>query len=1650
MKAGINLEAGGSRICSLYLKSSGENGPVALNTESTDESMLKGDEEVFVTCHKEVDCGDKKIAIIGLSDGTLKLFDVSFPDIEKEAPLESSFSTKLCEDEINEIKDVKIHEYKNRSQNGNAKLRYKTGLKIEDNGSFDWYLEDDWGSVWGWEESDVVTEIEKDDVDVESLTNYPQINISSNDQVKKFIDMAILLSTSTTSKEEVETPSNSDNARYVRPKVQHISLFLRGIIVEKDKYKTEEKNPTMFGAAMQMRKKMASGHDMYLSMKSIIAWSRLKEVVRYIDIPMSKEATEEDGLEYPIIQASFFMSKQPQRHEVSTKSIKIKCLNGETKYNIFNCKYNGDLNVVTILNNGRICVLPKPIIKDGISDRMAILSNETMATSNHQKIKTSCTKCDGWNSDSIATWAQYPLNDTCFVTYINNPQCCSYLSFWEYQEEDKNLSRNFIITDLIEDPNYWPYQNDSERRFPIIVYMTIVHLLKKTYAVLAISPDGKSSNGLPQKSSLFVTEIPTPDTSLSSIKTCFDNFNTKPTRKLYANGKLEIFDIIFEVKSCPPHFQEYFACRHMSQGVSIWTVKGAQLRWIPSQSNFSGVLPMPCFVSRKHESMATYSLSYVWQSKDMRHWIIDIIDVFEGRKDYIQLILNGHSGHNIGHIYYLPLENDSTKHSFSNVSPSFSPNKMIEKNPIKRKWSNALKKNTITTESQFVSDKKIRLGGLVESRKNENGIASFAVQKNCFPLTNVMNIFNEKLVSNSVDPDKNIYSSVLSTLSLEEGTVKMWAFDEPQVSAPDLQENHEGSDKGTSCNESFPSSVGRCPIHKKNNSNLVDVDGSNMRKTKISSITSISYHSKHKQLKYNQQDLSSLEVKGQHKEKIIGELVFILNENGRLSVSKFLQQHESSKTHPQKNAELFNLYNNHWEFAKQQRNAQGGEGEEKNQTRRRTKMAKAQQYCLECSCSYTAMNNETEKMRLLMLLGKEYKEAKKDKEKINSSSNVGSKCPKNDKSKQGCPTADEENQNKYKNSESLNLDNLLVMNEKKKKMLQTLREEGLGKMTSLSAVHISSFNGSTFCPFNIRERNDEENQVNSEEGILFQDDTENFSNNISKPQQNSTSSDDDENKSKSLSSWTKNSEKAASKLKRSRKRPATKKLPSEGVKKTQIRDNRNDRASKDVESISRTDNQVAIHGNNNQLTPKINKVDICIAQSVETSNLGSKELPLSMDHRKSHRYTFNGSTTIQENTNKSKNDQVENKQVDKNDSFDIDGSGHDDSSNPFVIFITTSIPPMHPNIPSFIIWSYDIMMDDVDGEKRRQKCCYDDDRLVFENEQSTQKIEECMFVSKITPIDVVPYGNMYSHDNNKGTIRWDNLSKVYHEFREKPPLALCSDIKIVQKSRKHYTNMMSLNEVHVWVILGLENGDILEYNFDMVLIQGVTYPIWTITSDLQKDTVCRKFCYSKCDRILSLHYQGPNEYLIFGNLQTKEQRTNENFVVCTSSEEMFLQSNFEDSIMNTQNIHPKLLQLLSVDNCVLSPTIRSYKLENSNKKGSKLIIHGSKDGSIYIYEACPLTQKVSNLSQSSESLQFRVKKVGQYFCGKFNGSEIISCVFVQDLGSVLSDDAATAHTWNDTVATSQVDILSGMETIGYIIAGNKNGRLFLLKILKFL
>ena len=62
---------------------------------------------------------------------------------------------------------------------------------------------------------------------------------------------------------------------------------------------------------------------------------------------------------------------------------------------------------------------------------------------------------------------------------------------------------------------------------------------------------------------------------------------------------------------------------------------------------------------------------------------------------------------------------------------------------------------------------------------------------------------------------------------------------------------------------------------------------------------------------------------------------------------------------------------------------------------------------------------------------------------------------------------------------------------------------------------------------------------------------------------------------------------------------------------------------------------------------------------------------------------------------------------------DMNGScsrGHDYHNYSFVIFITTSFQRMYPYSPLFIIWSYDIMMDDQDteeGQRERQKSCYD-------------------------------------------------------------------------------------------------------------------------------------------------------------------------------------------------------------------------------------------------------------------------------------------------------------------------------------------------------
>merc|ERR1712198_499092 len=88
----------------------------------------------------------------------------------------------------------------------------------------------------------------------------------------------------------------------------------------------------------------------------------------------------------------------------------------------------------------------------------------------------------------------------------------------------------------------------------------------------------------------------------------------------------------------------------------------------------------------------------------------------------------------------------------------------------------------------------------------------------------------------------------------------------------------------------------------------------------------------------------SLEDDNQHQNKenrLMDNLIFILNEDGRMVVTKFFS--ENSTDHQQRGQtknkdELLNCDHNHWEFAKHRRNTEDKQGEEKrSQTRKRSR-----------------------------------------------------------------------------------------------------------------------------------------------------------------------------------------------------------------------------------------------------------------------------------------------------------------------------------------------------------------------------------------------------------------------------------------------------------------------------------------------------------------------------------------------------------------------------------------------------------------------------------------------------------------------------------------------------------------------------------------
>ena len=183
----------------------------------------------------------------------------------------------------------------------------------------------------------------------------------------------------------------------------------------------------------------------------------------------------------------------------------------------------------------------------------------------------------------------------------------------------------------------------------------------------------------------------------------------------------------------------------------------------------------------------------------------------------------------------------------------------------------------------------------------------------------------------------------------------------------------------------------------------------------------------------------------------------------------------------------------------------------------------------------------------------------------------------------------------------------------------------------------------------------------------------------------------------------------------------------------------------------------------------------------------------------------------QEEINKSRNDHVHSQKAIT--SFDNDDCGHDNNYS-FVIFVTTSSLKMHHNSPSFTIWSYDIMMDDLNAVKR-PKSCYNSSSFEKGETQKGKEYVSYLDHLRIALIDIIPYGN---HNGDKVT----SSHETHHQ-----PLALCTDIKIVER-KKEPTCIQdsSIKAITVKILLGLENGDVLEYSFDMSLTVGLSNLFW--------------------------------------------------------------------------------------------------------------------------------------------------------------------------------------------------------------------------------
>ena len=1703
LKGSIDVELSTSRISCLEF---GTESQIRDNTENERVFEVRNNHNydtrtnVFVTCHKRMEWKDRKILIVGYSDGTLKVFDAHSRDKDTGA-LICTFNIQLCKNAIKSIDDVKIAEPKKIDKNHEK----DTSLDIKEDGSFKWI-------------SGLFDDTDSSDTDDEQPLDL--LNVET------YVEMAILVSTETTQEEDMKENSGSylekDTTAYLRPTTQCFSLFLHGMAMEKGKY-TVDKGENKNDAAMQMMK-IASGHDMYLSMGSIIVWSRLKKVVRYIDIPMLIGATKEE-IKSPISKALFFMTNQHQRQCVSSKSypkVLEEEKNNEKPGEVFELQYLQDIMVASILENGRMKVYPTTSINnDDKSDEWpTIFLNEGVSidicNNSKEVVEIDFEDCDeacNCREDvNVVAVSLSPMKKDCFLT-LSNPNCCLSLNFWEHRNRTTIelgtkhcLQKYFSMRKFIQE-SYWPYETDLEQQMPILVCMTVVYLFKKCYAVIVFSPNKDTPNTMRKKSSLFVTEIPTPiergnandPSSWADIlkqPSKLSKFKGKEkTRKLYVNENSEISDTITDVRSCPPYFEEYFACFHTSKGVSVWTVKGSQLKWI-SCPTYLSELPFtsaPYFTSsytssyhRKNDSnclcylcneggasfkrmsnthallsLATFTMSYV-KKFEGGNFGVDIINVFSGNTNH-RPYLHGHSGR-VGNISSIPIINlDSTSSSTHNV-----------RNAIKRKWNN---------ESQFTLDKKRRIG--FGSTQNEKSITALQQQNRFY--SNVMNIHSKNMCNAMNEPDKNYrISSILFTSSFEDDMVKLWACWGPSKANNDSCSDNQrirNISEDKPCSNILPTSLVACPHHQDNqsesniiNSHVVSISSiecqnkwmvsnntyknqanlslpnleiENVRKNKNYSIGSKNsantrYSKKESTFdtnsnlttKYNiypfkpSRGILGCETSGCEGKEIneiteISDLVFILNESGKIVVSKFL--HENSAQQPINNNELFNCDHNHWEFAKQQRNKQQ---EEDNRRSSSNEIVASVQYCLECCCSYTAMNNEKEKMSLLMLLGKRNKNVDEMKQNYNISRSSGLTCL--EKSDLGKENKQESTKDKETHvvqlNESLNLDRLLIENTKKKKMLQTLGEEGLGKMTSLSAIHISSFNGLTFCPVKTSENDNDASKVESkEEDNPCENAAKCHKNRFETQQNNLTSLDKDEYPL--LPSGPSRSNEKVTKRKNNKRRPGNKKVEKYSAQTT---------VDTTMENNSSMDTKISRSEIHPTIIPTFN-TNSFVDQSAK-STCDRKMSSSTKGSLQGYDISNDEEDTNKKGGNKSGNDQVgKNKHEKSFISFEENDSGHHGINYSSVIFITTSFPRMYPCTPSFIIWSYDIMMDDQDTEKGR-KSCYDNS-LAFEKQCSnTQNSEEeCVSRSAVTPVGVIPYG---LNVRNKSIAKWDELSQNGHE-QHRQPLALSSDIKIMKKGRKHPKNTKNhssfLEEIKVMVLIGLENGDILEYFFIMSLMPGLTHSSWVMTSEPQ---LCRKLNYSNNDRIISVQYNvskvtleelglpKPSDSSTMSFFQQKE---NEGVNATSLSEVLLHENNFGSRCSNSKydsellKIHLKVNQLLSSDTFSVSQSIKSYNLKQNNQD-SRLIVYGSKEGIIYFYE----------VSRTQEYPKYELKKLGQFCCGT-SSSEIVSLTFIENPNHVLDCESPNVLKSKNP---------HGMKVLGHVIAANKNADLFLLQVIK--